>query len=361
MGGRYQLARRGSGRRSFYGRTRQQAHQRLLVAQKTIADGLPLAAERQTTGQYLESWLQDSVGRKVRPHTLRSYREIVRLHLVPAVGRVRLARLTPAHVEIMMNDGLARGQSPRSVGYHRAVLRNALNVAMRHGLLVRNVASLAEPPHIPEREFHALTPTTAKALLNAVKGDRLEALFTVALACGLRQSEALGLRWTDVDLDEATMAVLRTLQRVDRAYVFLEPKTARSRRTIALPSPVVASLREHHGRQIEERLRTGAAWQGEQWEGLVFADEVGSPLSGFRVTRRFRALLRMAGLPPMRYHDLRHGAATLMAARGVPARVAMEMLDHAQISTTMNIYTHIAPELQREAAERMGTTLWGQA
>lgn len=348
-------------RRSFYGKTRQDAAQKLLKAQRAIADGLPLAGERLTIGQFLETWLQDSVGRKVRPHTLRSYRQVVRLHLVPTVGQVRLARLTPAHVEKMMNEGLAGGQSPRSVAYHRAVLRNALNVAMRHGLVVRNVASLAEPPHIPEREFHALTTTTAKALLDAVKGDRLEALFTVALACGLRQSEALGLRWSDVDLDEATLDVLRTLQRIDRAYRFLEPKTTHSRRTIALPSPVVASLREHRGRQIEERLRTGAAWQGEQWEGLVFADEVGSPLSGFHVTRRFRALLKMAGLPPMRYHDLRHGSATLMAAQGVPARVAMEMLGHAQISTTMNIYTHIAPELQREAAERMGTTLWGRA
>ena len=345
-------------RRTFYGKTRQDAAQKLLRAQRTIADGLPLAGERLTVGQFLEIWLKDSAARKVRPRTLTRYQGIVRLHLVPALGRVPLARLMPAHVERLLNTGMAAGQSPQSVAHWRAVLRTALNIAMRQGLVGRNVASLAEPPHIPEREVHALTPTAARALLDAVHGDRLETLFTVALACGLRQSEALGLQWQDVNLDSGTLTVQRTLQRIDGAYRFLEPKTRGSRRTIALPQPVAASLRERHASQLAERLRVGAAWQGSQWGDLVFSDEAGGPLAGFHVTRRFRVLLRLAGLPPMRYHDLRHGAASLMAAQGVTPRVAMEILGHAQISTTMNIYTHVAPELQRDAAERMAASLW---
>jgi len=348
-------------RRAFYGRTRQEVARKLQAAQRALADGLPLPGERRMVGDFLEVWLKDSVALKVRPRTLQRYQEIVRLHLVPALGRVRLAKLTPAHVERMMNEALAAGQSPQSAAHHRAVLRTALNVAMRWGLVGRNVASLASPPRVPEREVRPLSRADARALLEAVKGDRLKALFTVALAVGLRQGEALGLRWQDVDLDGAALSVQRSLQRVGGQWLFLEPKTPRSRRTVPLPAPVVAALREHRARQLQERLRLGPAWEGETWGDLVFADEAGGPLSGFHVRRRFYMLLAMAGLPPMRYHDLRHGAASLMAAQGVPMRTAMEMLGHSQISTTANIYAHVAPELTRDAADRMEAALWGQS
>ena len=172
----------------------------------------------------------------------------------------------------MLNSGLANGQSPQSAAHWRAVLRIALNIAMRHGLVGRNVASLAEPPHIPEREVHALTPTNARALLDAVEGDRLE---------------ALGLQWQDIDLDGGTLTVQRTLQRIDRNYRFLEPKTRGSRRTMALPKPVAKSLGQHHAHQLVERLLVGPDWQGEKWGELVFADEAGGPLAGFHVSRRF--------------------------------------------------------------------------
>ena len=140
--------------------------------------------------------------------------------------------------------------------------------------------------------------------------------------------------------------------------MFFEPKTKRSRRTLALPGPVTVALRRHRARQSEERLRAGGSWEGEAWGHLVFTDELGRPLSTYHVRRRFHALLRLAGLPLMRYHHLRHGAASLMAAQGVPARVAMEILGHSQISTTMNIYTHVAQEMHHEAAELMAGSLW---
>jgi len=348
-------------RRSYYAKTRQEAAQKLLQAQKAVSQGLPLAGERQSTGAFLESWLKDAAAQRVRPKTLKGYADMVRLHIAPEIGHVPLVRLTPQHVEKMLAGVLEKGASPRSVGHCKAVLRNALNQAMRWSAIGRNVASLARAPHVPEREFHALAPASARCVLEAVKGDRLEALFTVALACGLRQGEALGLRWQDVAWEGGTLTIQRTLQRIDRQYRFLEPKTARSRRTIALPMPVAASLRRHHARQLEERLNMPQAWEGEAWGGLVFADELGRPLSGFHVSRRFKKLLALAGLPAMRYHDLRHGAASLMAAQGVPARVAMEILGHAQISTTMNVYAHVAPELQKEAAERVAVALWPES
>ena len=155
------------------------------------------------------------------------------------------------------------------------------------------------------------------------------------------------------------MRIQRTLQRVDGAYRFFDPKTPRSRRTIPIPPPVVRALRDHRARQLSERLKVGSAWQGETWGGLIFTNEIGEPLASFHVTGRFRSLLKAAGLPDMRYHDLRHGAATLMAAQGVPARVAMEVLGHSQISTTMEIYSHVADESQRDAVNRVADALWG--
>ena len=239
-----------------------------------------------------------------------------------------------------------------------AVLAVPTTNAAIHSLVFRNVAALAASPKGPELEIRAITPTAARQLLAAVRGDRLEALFTVALACGLRQSEALGLRWSDIDLDTAMLRVQRTIQRVNGEYQVLEPKTKRSRRTISLSPPVTTSLRQHKARQTEDRLRVGPAWEGDEWSGLVFTDEVGCPLSSYHVGRRFKSLITVAGLPEMRYHDLRHEATSLMAAQGVPARVAMEVLGHAQISTTMNIYAHIAPEFQKDASEKVAAALW---
>ena len=159
-------------------------------------------------------------------------------------------------------------------------------------------------------------------------------------------------------MDTGALTIRRTLQRADGAFSFFPPKTAWSRRTLSLPVPVAASLRQHAIRQSDERRSLGPAWEGVEWGDLVFTDELGRPLAYYHVRRRFYNLLRLASLPQMRYHDLRHGAASLMAARGGPARVSMEILGHAQISTTLNIYTHVSPELQEEAAQRMARALW---
>ena len=307
---------------------------------------------------FLEAWLWESAGTRVRPKTLRRYQELVRLHITPEIGRMPLARLSPQHVEKMLSGVAAKRAFPRTVEHCRSVLRNPLHYAMRHSMVGRNVAALADAPPVPIREVSPLTPDAARRVLQAVHGDRLEPLFTVALACGLRQSETLGLRWADVNVDAGTLSVQRTLQRVNGAFTFFPPKTARSSRTIAMPAPVAAALLQHMKHQLEERQRMGAAWEGDTWGALVFTDEIGRPFTSFHVSRRFKKLLHLAGLPPMRYHDLRHGSASLMDAQGVPARVAMEILGHAQISTTMNIYTHKAPELQKEAAERVSEALW---
>ena len=200
-----------------------------------------------------------------------------------------------------------------------------------------------------------LNPEQAKTLLEAVADHRLEALITVAVGLGLRQGEALGLRWReDIDLDAGLLSVQQTLERAGVEPRFGEPKTARSRRTINMPSTVAAALRRHRTRQLEERLAAGPRWRES---GLVFTTTIGTAIDKSGLHKAFKAVLRAAGLPDIRYHDLRHTAATLLLAQGVDPRTIMETLGHSQISLTMNTYAHVMPALQREAAAKMDAIL----
>jgi integrase len=239
----------------------------------------------------------------------------------------------------------------------RDILRTALNDAAKWNLVARNVASLVDPPRVPEREVEGLSPQDAKKLLAAVKGDRLEALYSVALAVGLRQGEALGLRWDDVDLRAGTVSVRQALQRLHGSYEFVDPKTKRSRRTIVLPAFATAALKRHQKRQEAERKAGKEEWQEA---GLVFTTADGRPLHYSTVTKAFQRLLRDAGLRRQRFHDLRHACASLLLAQGVQPRVAMELLGHSQLNTTMNIYSHVIQDAQRDAASRMNAALGGR-
>ena len=190
-----------------------------------------------------------------------------------------------------------------------------------------------------------------------MRGDRFEALYHVALSLGLRQGATLGLSWDDMDFDASTLMVRHTLQRHDREYRLVEPKTQRSRRTVGPPPEIVETQRRHRTRQREDRLRAGPAWSGNRW-GLVFCREDGEPLSSAVVTHRFQNTLREAEQPRQRFHDLRHAAASFMLAEGVSVRVVMEVLGHSEIGTRANIYGHIMPELASDATERVGKLLW---
>jgi integrase len=310
-------------RKVLYGKTRQEVAKKLTQALQALDRGLPVTAERLTVKQYLERWLNDSAKPTVRPSTFKSYSDLIRLHLVPELGRLSLAKLTPQDVQAMMSHKQAAGLSSRRVQMVRAVLRSALSQAVKWDLVSRNVATLVDSPRVTYPEIRPLTPEQAKAFIDAAKGDRLEALYSVALAIGLRQGEALGLKWDAVDLDASTLQVRATLQFTNGTFHFVEPKTARSRRTIRLPRFAVEALRSHKIRQLEERLVAGSRWREH---GLVFPSSIGTPLHAASVTHRFQALLERVGLPQQRFHDLRHCAATLMLVQGVPMRVVMETL-----------------------------------
>jgi integrase len=338
-------------RKSFYGHTRREVQDQLTRALRDVQQGLPVATdERQTVEQYLRRWLAEAVRPSVRPRTYTTYEMYARVHLIPELGSIPLVRLTPQHVQTLLNAKLRSGLAPRSVHHLRAILRRALNQAHRWGMVPRNVATLVDPPRVPRYEVRPMTPEQARVFLDAARGHRHEALYTVALAVGLRQGEALGLRWEDIDLDAGTLAVRHALQRVGGKLQLVEPKTRLSRRTIALPPLVVGALRAHRTRQLEERLWAGSRWREQNY---VFTTSIGTPLDGTNVTHHLQAMLSAAGLPKQRFHDLRHACASLLLAQGVHPRVVMETLGHSQISLTMNTYSHVIPSLQRDAADRM--------
>ena len=343
------------GRKGLYGKTRQEVARKLAVAIKARQDGLPPVSERQTVRQYMGHWLE-STRPSLRPKTWLRYEQLLRLHVVPEIGNLRLVRLSPQHLQRLYASRLEAGLSPPSVVQLHAVLRRALGQAARWGLVARNVVSLVTPPRLERREMATLSPDQVRSLLEAAAGDRLAALYVLAITTGLRQGEILALRWRDVDLDDGrTLQVRATLQRTAEGFVFAEPKTAHSRRQVALGTAAVEGLRRHRARQLEERIRLGTAWEDDD---LVFANEVGRPIEASNLRNRsFWPLLERAGLPRIRFHDLRHTAATLLLGQGVHPKIVSEMLGHCQIAITLDLYSHVTPTMQRQAAETMDAVL----
>ena len=370
-------------RKDFYGDTRREVQAKLTEALRDQQLGLPVVLGKQTIKQYLNRWLEDVVRRKNRPATYISYERLVRLYISPLIGDVPLVKLSTQQVRAMLNEKQDSGLSARTVQYLHAVLRKALNVALKDQLVVRNVAALVEPPHVAAKEVQPLTTDEARAFLEAVQTDRLEALFTVAISLGLRQGEALALRWRDVDLEAGTLRVRYALQRFKPKNVrrndgaekaeqkspteihLVEPKTKKSRRTIELPSVTRAALVAHRLRQAEEHKLCGSArvtpkvhCEGRLGEAddFVFTTKIGTPLDGCNVTKRFQRILKHARIPAHRFHDLRHTAATLLAVQGVHAKAIQSVLGWDQIAM-VDRYAHFADEMRKDAAAKMDAIL----
>ena len=315
-------------------------------------DGLPPTVE-----QWCNYWLDTIATPRLRPSTVATYRGYINNRITPTLGHHRLDRLQPEHLDRFYADLTADGLAPASVLQIHRIVSRALKVAMRRGKVGRNVATLVEPPSVHRAEVRPLTADQARAILNAAKGERNAARWSVALALGLRQGEALGLAWDAVDFDTGTLTVRQALQRqLGGGLVIVPPKSRAGRRNIPIPAQLVDALREHRAAQQAERVTAGSLWVDN---GMVFTGPCGKPLDPRADHREWQRLLRKAKVPPARLHDARHTAATLMLTQGVPARVVMELLGHSQITLTLGTYTHVVPELAREAANRMGATLWG--
>ena len=312
----------------------------------------------------LDEWLPSRASR-VRASTALSYRQALEGRVIPRLGALELQKIRPRHIAELYADLLANGGrderrgktlSARTVRYTGMVLTRALDDVVRHGYLATNPAKLVDRPRPRDVEMKAWGTAESRAFLAHVADDRLFALWALYLATGLRRGEALGLRWSDVD--EGRLAVRRTLVAVDGKPEWSEPKTERSRRVVALDPEIVAILRAHRTRQLEERLAVGAGYRDD---GLVFATVAGGVLHPDNVTRAFDRHVKAAGLPRIWLHDTRHSAATLLLEEGVPLKIVSERLGHSSTAITADIYQHAAEHMQAEAAAKVGQALFGDS
>lgn len=335
--------------------TRREAVEWLREAQQSHESGA-LVSRTPTVAEWFAVYLNEHASARLRPRTLANYRRSIERHILPALGRLRLDKVRPEHLTKLYREKAAAGLSPATVRYLHAVIRAAFGLAVRWGRIPRNVALLVEPPAPAHSEITPLTVEEARALLAAADGFRLGTRWKVGLSLGLRQGEALGLWWDDLPPAARLLKVQRQLLRPAAAgapMTFGPLKSARSRRTLALPGFLDESLAEHRERQAAER-RAAGKWVDSR---LVFATTTGTPLDHRNDAREFKALCERAGIPPYRVHDLRHTAATLLIAQGQHPRVVMEILGHSQIAVTMNIYGHVMDPQLRDAADAMDEAL----
>jgi integrase len=344
--------------------------------------GIPVASAVWTVAEYLNYWLHDVVLQERRPKTYQGYEGVVRLHLIPGIGKKRLDRLTAQDVRVFLTGirqecqcckngwdavlsqprccALPGGRccqsrlSPRMVQSVHAVLRNALECAVREEVIPRNAAKLVKVATPKYSVNRGLTAAQARAVLASAGGQRLGALYVLALFLGLRRGELLGLRWDDIDLDGGTLEVVQTLQRVGGALRLVPPKTPDSRRTVPLPALCVDVLREHKRRQFQERA---GAWPDWEDHGLVFPSRRGTPMEPDNLRRSWSVIRAEAGLPAVRFHDLRHTCVTLLLDLGVPPHVVREIVGHSAIEVTMTIYAHVSLDEKRKALGKLGEAL----
>ena len=307
-----------------------------------------------TLGQYLNQWL-DGIHRTVRPTTYRRYESIVRVHIEPALGSMRLEVITPAHLRALYRSKLDSGLSARSAKYVHATLHKALSDAAADHLIPRNVAATVKAPRGAKREINPLSPDEARRFLSAARGERFEALYTLAFTTGMRQGELLGPSWKDVELQNGVLRVRTSLANLSGVRTLSTPKTPKSRRSVRITSRAASALKDQRVRQDKDRALAGRAWVDHN---LVFASRVGTPLDAQNLTSRsFLPLLEKAGLPRIRFHDLRHTCATLLLVQDVHPKVVQELLGHSTIAMTLDTYSHFVPDMQDKAVSAMNDAL----
>ncbi len=343
-------------RKCYYGKTRQEVSRRMAQALRDAENGVLVTDERQTVGQYLASWL-DVVKHQLEPGTFRRYRNFVQGHIIPVLGKVSLSKLTAQQVQNLYAKVLDKGLSTTTVHHLHGAFHKALSDALKLGLVQRNVTEMVSPPRRRHTEMMTLSKEQARALLAAVHDDRFEAVYVLALSTGMREGELFALRWQDVDLDVGILSVRGTIKEGEKGFFIGKTKTANSRRQIDLSTNVVAALRRHRKRQDKEKELLGEAWDSTL--DLLFPNTVGnSMIPDHFVKRHFKRKLKEVGLSPeIRFHDLRHTAASLLLKEGVNVKVVSEMLGHADVSITLRIYAHVLPSMQKDAASVMDNVL----
>ncbi|MFD4155992.1 tyrosine-type recombinase/integrase [Streptomyces hydrogenans] len=339
-------------RKFAYGKTWAECDVKRRALLEAVDNGVPVPTRSAKLSEWLPYWLDNVVKPRRKLSTYDKYEAHVRLYLVPGIGSKRLESLSVADVRRFLVQLEKKTTAATAKESHR-VLRTALTAACREELISRNVASLVEPPRPKTRELSPWSLDETLDFLAASRRDPLYAAFVLAIAMGLRRGELVGLRWADVDLDKRVLYVRQQTQR-RRGVLYDDDPKGRRRRAVPLPAMCTAPLRWHRMRQNDQRAKAGERWEEG---GYVFTTASGRPVEPRNVYRSFTRVAASAGLRVIRLHDARHGTATLLTAAGVPPRVVMEILGHSQISITMDVYTHVVQDTQREAISHMDRLL----
>jgi integrase len=345
----------GPKRKHIYGKTRKEVADKLAKMLSDRVEGIVYDDENMTVGEYFDVWLKGSVRGSVRQSTYDRDASLVNNHLRPALGGIRLKKLSAANVQGFYRDRLDHGLSPSTVHKMHAILHKALSQALKWHMVPRNVTEAVRPPRPAHKEMRPLTSEEARRLLQAARGNGLEALYVLAVTTGMRQGELLALKWQDVDLGNATLSVRRTLTRSGGRYTLGEPKTKKSRRSIRLTPRAVEALESHLDRQLREMGILGDRYEDR---GLLFTTSTGGLINPSNLRQRnFARLLTEAGLPHIRFHDLRHTCATLLLTQGTHPKYVQDLLGHATIAITLDTYSHIMPDMGDQTARAMQDAL----
>jgi integrase len=337
-------------------RTKRDAERALSEIVASLHTGSYLEPTKQTLSDFTREWLA-AIKPTIRPSTHHSYSRNLQLHVLPQLGSVQLRRIDAGMLNTVYASLLAEGRknyaggglSPRSVRYIHTIMHRAFRDAVKWGRLVRNPAEAADPPKAAGRpESITWTADQLRSFLEGTRGSRYWAAYLLLATTGLRRGEALGLRWSDLDLDAGRASIRQTVIAIRHTVMIGTPKTAKGRRTVTLDSGTVTALREHRRRQAAERLLMGAGWTDND---LVFCHPDGTMLHPERFSRGFLETVARIGLPRIRLHDLRHGWATLALQAGIHPKVVQERLGHANIAITLDTYSHVVAGLHENAAE----------
>ncbi|MBS3948385.1 MAG: tyrosine-type recombinase/integrase [Dethiobacter sp.] len=349
-------------RKSFYGKTRKEAADKMAQALQEVKNSGYVEPTRTTFGEWLDKWLTGYKKGQLKAGTYESYETLVNVHIKPALGKIPMAKLQANALQAFYNEKLESGRhdgegglSTRTVRYLHAIIRQALQQAVKEGLLPRNVADATSPPTIKNKQMRPMAEAELVDFLEAIREDRLFAAYLLAATTGLRRGELLGLCWDCVNLESGALTVQRQLLALKDSISLEETTKSKSgRRSVTLTDDAIRELKSHRKRQAQEKLLLGAAYQDS---GLVFCREDGTALNPKDFTKHFQRRLVAAGLPKVRLHDLRHTHATLLLARGIPAKLVQERLGHASITMTLDLYSHVTPEMQKLAAESLNGLL----
>jgi len=336
-------------RETFRG-TKKEAETKLTALLKEVDTGGFLNPSKATLGQYLQQWIEDYARPNLAPKTTQNYEHMIDKHLAPRLGNLTLAQIRPDHVQTYLAEKLASGLSAKTVKHHYVTLHTALAHALKRGLISRNPCDSVTAPKPQQQEMNVLDEDGVHRVLEAARSTEYYSLFYFLLFTGCRRSEALALRWLDLDLTLAQASISRSMHHLrDGSIVFRQPKTLRSRRSISLPPSLAIALREHQNRQALLKATLG---QGFSEDDLVFCHADGSPYLPDSVTHYWIKLTRKLGLQGIRLHDARHTHATLLMKDNVDPLTVQRRLGHASITTTFDIYGHLIPEHERLAAAK---------